>query len=469
VNNTAMTSRALLIALLLLGLAIPQAAALTDAPIDPVVDPVIDPVDDPMHSTDVDVEDAADVVDGEESPRVVVAVIDDPLNPYHDWFHADGPLYQGDAPSSVTPELLDELGIGDDQIIRLTRGGTWQENYAADEDVFDAVDFGKLYWYEGTNVIAATFDRAAAIRLLPDNDAQAHGTGTSGAVLAANPDAVIIHVDRFTDTDAELFVADLPAVDILNSSYGFVGGAPIPFHIDGSYDSVVRGGKLHFGAAGNQPTPDLQSLAGGAWWQIGVGGYQEGTSEGQEPLAAVLPDFVGDFSQQLPRCGQCTDRIANYSGTSFSSPRAAGTASAALLDARRAAGHLGGIVTDGLERPAMIHTDEVTVTNWQLRRALEEAAFVPGIADYSPGVAVPINDVLPWPQIGWGLLTPDAERGVVDETVAHLGLADGEPTRTKPADACAFMTLNQESRRAYWNSLPTSDSFGTSDYPYEAC
>ncbi len=409
------------------------------------------------------VADPADPVDAPD-PRVVVAVIDQPMNPYHDWYHQGGPLYGDTAPSSVTPELLDELGIDEDHIIQLTRTGDWAADFAADKATFDAAKDGELYWYEGTNVIAASFDTDDTTQLLPDTNAESHGTGTSGAVLLANPDAVIIHVDSFTDTAAEEFVANLPAVDILSSSYGFIGGAPIPLSVDGSYDGVVRNGKLHFGAAGNQPTPDQQSMAGGAWWLIGVGGYHEGSTAGQEPLAALTPDFAGDFTQALPRCGRCEDQVAPYSGTSFSTPRAAGAASLALLQARQAAGHVGGIVTEGVDRPAMIHTDTVTVTNWDLRRALEEAAWTPTVADYKPGAAIPV--VAAAPQVGWGVLTP--ERDVVEQTVAHLGLG-GEVTRTKPVETCTFMTVNQEVRHAYWDALITSDSFGQDDYPYQAC
>lgn len=410
----------------------------------------------------------------EEQPRVVVAVVDEPVNPYHQWFHQGGEVYGDTAPSSVTPALLDELGIDEDHIIRLTRTGDWQADYDADRAQFDAARDGELYWYEGTNLIVASFDTDDAIQLLPDSNGESHGTGTAGAVIQANPEAVVIHVDTFTSTDGEAFVHSLPQVDITSHSYGWVGGAPVPFHLDASYEGVVVNGKLTFGAAGNQPTPDLQSQAGGAWWQVGVGGYHEGDDEGQEPLSAVLPDVVGDFTIDLPRCGQCEIPTGDYSGTSFSTPRAAGTASKVLLEARRAAGHLGGIVTEApdgtaLERPAMIATDGVTLTNWDLRRALEEAAWVPATGDWRPSATYPINDAFPWPQVGWGLLTPDPERGVVDQAVAHLGLSGEAPTRVKPTDACAFMTANQESRRAYWTALPTSDDFVGTDYPYEGC
>lgn len=402
------------------------------------------------------------------TPRVIVGVMDQPMNPYHSWFHADGALYNGTAPSSVTPALLAELGVDAAHQLRLTRSGDWAADHAADAELWERVNDQALYWFVGTNVLAISFDEADELNLLPDDDAESHGTGTSGAVLAANPDAVVIVMDPFTSVPGEKWMNEHADIDVLSASYGWIFGAPVPMHADASHDGVVTMGKLFVGAAGNQPSPDQQSQAGGAWWQIGVSGYHEASSEGQEPLSGLTPDFVGDFSQDLPRCGQCPDEVAPYSGTSFSTPRAAGTISRVILEARRHAGHLGGIVTDGVDQPVMVRGRGLEVTNWQVRRALEDAAWVPTTEDWNPGASYPINDLYPWPQVGWGVLTPDPSRNVISQALAHLGVG-GEPTRFKPAQACDFMTANQDLRRAYWNSLPTSDSFLTGDDPYLAC
>ena len=78
-----------------------------------------------------------------------------------------------------------------------------------------------------------------------------------------------------------------------------------------------------------------------------------------------------------------------------------------LLQARQASGHRGGIVTEGVRRPVMVSSTggglaAGGLTNWELRRALEESAYYPAYADYDPNknveedlTSVPINDVAP--------------------------------------------------------------------------
>lgn len=71
---------------------------------------------------------------------------------------------------------------------------------------------------------------------------------------------------------------------------------------------------------------------------------------------------------------------------------------------------------------------------------------------------------------GWGAITPDPKRRVVEETVAHLGLSAQQPARRKDANTCAFMKANIEARRAYWDNLAlSSESRGKTDHPYVYC
>jgi hypothetical protein len=222
-------------------------------------------------------------------------------------------------------------------------------------------------------------------------------------------------------------------------------------------------------AGGVQPGGARPPPPPGPWWSIGVAGYQEGTSEGRELVSGSLPHFVGDFTQRLPNCHSCQQGEGNRSGTSFASPRAAGTTSAVLLAARRASGHVRGIASDDVDRPAMVATEDVTLTNWDVRRALEEGAFYLGLDDYSPGASAPVPDQAPWALTGWGAITPDPDRGVIEETLAHLGV-DGEPSRHKGADACTFMTGVFEARYLYWNNYAfMGESWGTDEDPYLRC
>ena len=398
--------------------------------------------------------------------RVVVADIDTGVNPYHEFFN----LGEG---SSVTPAVLAEFGIDESHIIRLTRTGNFQADYAADQAQWDAVKEGEPYWFEGTNIIGISFDPGERI-ILPDDENDTHGVGTAASVLDANPEAIVVFAEGMANADAEAWVFNHPAVDAVTTSYGYPGSLPIPFHVNNSYIGVVENGKHHFGAADNSPALSPPDGTSGPWWTIGIAGFEEGTSEGRQVLSGTLPDFVADFTQDLPYCAECEEGTQSVGGTSFATPRSAGTFSKVLLEARRAAGHTGGIVTDGVDTPLMVN-GSFTLTNWQMRRALEEGAYYPTTADWDPveGVfdflSVPVNDIAPWLQVSWGVITPATEHEVVSQTLSHLGVGSA-PTRTKSAETCAAMTANIDARHVYWDNVAIgSESFATTEDPYIYC
>ncbi len=404
----------------------------------------------------------------EETPdsRVVVAVVDSGINHYHDFFQV--------SESSVTPDVLAEFGIGADQVVALTRTGDPVADYEADKArVWDTIEPGIPHWFTGTNVIATSFDPGSR-PVLPDDSRDTHGVGVTASVLGANPEAVISFVEG-TTADAETFAFTHPATDLITTSYGFPGSPPLGFHLEKSFEGVVGLGKIHTGASDNSPALSPFDGTSGPWWALGIAGFQEDSTEGRQTLSGNVIDFVADFTQTLPYCDLCqTGGERSVSGTSFATPTSAGVVSKVLLEARRAAGHVGGIVTEGVEQPLMVAGD-APLTNWQVRRALEEAAYTPLATDFQPGggtfdlTSAPVVDEAAWAQTGWGALTPDPEHGVVEQALAHLGIG-GEPTRTKSADTCAWNTAQFEVRKAYWdNAALFSESAGTSEDPYLRC
>ncbi len=403
------------------------------------------------------------VPDGASAARVVVAVPDAPSNPYHDFFHAQ--------PSQVTPELLVEFGVDEDHVLRLTRTGDWFDDFDADADLWAAVNPGELYWVAGTNIFGISFD-ADGIPLLGEEAATSHGIGTTAAVIMANPEAIVIAVEG-TNSQAETWAFTTPFVDVVSTSYGFPGSVPVPGHNADSHTGVVGNGKLHIGAADNSPALSPFDTTSGPWWTIGVAGLHEDDGRSREGLSGNLIDVVSDFTQELPYCTRCEEGVQFVSGTSFATPRIAGTVSKIILDGRRAAGQSSGIVTDGVDQPTMVVGNGLSITNWDLRRALEEAAWYPESAeDTSFGglgtYAVPTQ--APWSVLGWGLVTPDERFDVVRQAEAHLGITSEEPTRFKSAEACAWMTANMQLRYTYWDQLNVdSQSRGASEHPYLPC
>jgi hypothetical protein len=403
--------------------------------------------------------------------RVVVAAIDSGINAYHDFFHAggDGP-YATAAPSAITPEVLAEFGIGPEHVLELTRTGDQAADVAADEATWSAVEPGQPYWFAGTNVIGISFDGSSSP--LRPTGKNPHGTGVLGSVLEANPDAVVVMVEGIAEA-SEQWAFTHPAVDVVTTSYGPIGSPPLPDHLSFSYTGVVTNGKVHTGAVDNTPALSPIDTTGGPWWSIGVSGYEEGDSEGRQVTSGTLPDVVGDFTQTLPYCTDCQEGRRTVSGTSFATPTTAGVVSLGILEARRAAGHDGGIV-DGEDGPLLVDGDQ-PLSVWDLRRALEEAAAYPSTSEWDPIGAIfdlfttPVIDAAPWSTMGWGLVTADPDRGVVDELLARLGV-DGEPTRTKSAAACDAMTQQFEFRYTYWNNYAfLGESWLTDEDPYVRC
>lgn len=413
------------------------------------------------------------------APRVVVAVVDSALNPYHEFFYAGSPIYPGTAPASVTTEVLSELGVAPADRVRLTRSGNIEADLAADAAFWDRVERGTPYWFEGSNIVAVSNCEEPFRPLQPQTDKNPHGTGTSAAMLKANPEAVLLFFEACEmptgpDADALEYVLGHPAVDLLSFSYNF----GLPTTEPGSYRGVVELGKLIFQAAGNYPIPVVYQGGAGSWWTIGVSGIDEG-SGGQTVTAALLPDFVANFTDSLPFCMDCEDALLTISGTSISTPQAAGLASKVLLEARRRLGHAGGIRLEDGQPAAMAVGVARRISNWDLRRALEEAAYVDyaasgytpptPVADVPPVNAIPINPFAPWLQLAWGDLSTDPSKGVMVETLAHLGF--GPPSREKAAGYCQHMAERMRARQAYGDLrgqlsgelVPTPNPYGYCD------
>jgi hypothetical protein len=432
---------------------------------------------------------------GVGAPRVVVADIDSGVNVYHSFFYAGGELYKTAAPSSVTPEVLAAFGIDAAHQISLTRTGNFAADYAADAArVWSNIRPGEPYWFRGTNVIAVSFVPGAR-PVLPDDADDTHGFGTASAVLRANPEAVVLFVEGISD-DSERYAFTHPEVDVVTTSYGLPGSVPLPAaalgstytHLNQSFYGVVHMGKLHFGASDNSPALSPPDGTSGPWWSIGVAGFQEATegagglgdsgSEGKQVVSGSLPDFVADFTQQLPYCADCeAGGYESVSGTSFATPRSAGTASQVILEARRALGHAGGMnFTPEGEYALVRGSAGRQISNWQVRRALEQGAYYPRLEQYkltTTGTynltSVPTLNQAPWATVGWGVITPAPEHQVVEQTLAFLKVR-GSILKYKDQNACTFMTTLVRARHLFWDNWLDSQSNGyTGGDPFVYC
>jgi hypothetical protein len=361
----------------------------------------------------------------------VVAPVDTGINVYHERFILNETLPQW---------LLDGLGVT--MWCNLTQNGTWQERYEADAPTcWDIITATDIVYFPGTRIIGTTPDDDTNIPIL-DDPADGHGTAVTGAVLDANPDAIIFFVEGFSDA-AVLAAANQPLVDVITTSFGPIGSVPVPGIEDATRVGVVEKNKIHTGAADNTPSPAVQDSTAGPPWSIGVSGYAEEGDDQKETMSGSYPDIAADWTQVLPN----HDDIDGYhetSGTSFATPRTAGVLSLILTQLRDLAGDMGSGASE--ERGGfLVNGTNLSITNSQLRDALNQSAWYPSSSTWDPtSGTMPISPVAPCTQVGWGVVNMSN----VEPIYNHLSGAEAMPDR--PADVVACMQANQDIREAYW-------------------
>ena len=363
----------------------------------------------------------------------IVAPIDTGINVYHNHFVLNETL----------PEwMLDGLDVT--MWCNITTEGTWEERYEADrETCWDVITSSDIVYFPGTRIIATTPDDGTDIPIL-DDPSDGHGTAVTGAVLDANPDAIIFFVEGFSDA-AVLAAANQPLVDIITTSFGPIGSIPVPGIEDSTRVAVVENKKIHTGAADNTPSPAVQDPTAGPPWSIGVSGYAEEEDDQKETMSGSYPDIAADWTQMLPN----HDDIDGYhqtSGTSFATPRTAGILSMVLTMLREESGDLmsgaseerGGLLVNGTN---------LSISNDDIRDALNLSAWYPSASTWDPtSGTLPISPVAPCTQVGWGVVNLSN----IQPLYNHLAGIDSMPQR--PADVVACMEANQAMREAYWGN-----------------
>ena len=364
----------------------------------------------------------------------VVAPVDTGINVYHDRFRLN----------ETYPDWLIE-GLGVTMTCELTQEGTWQERYEADKaDCWDLITQEDIVYFPGTRIIGTSKDASTNIPILDDpNDG--HGTAVTGAVLDANPDAVIFFVEGFSD-EAVRAAANQPLVDIITTSFGPIGSVPVPGIEDATKVAVVEENKIHTGASDNTPSPAIQDSTAGPPWSIGVSGYAEEGDDQKETMSGSYPDVAADWTQNLPNHDD-TDGYHETSGTSFATPRTAGILSLVLMMLRAdAEDNLTG-ASDVYNRSGLlVQGENISITNADIRHALNLSGWYPTFTTWDPTAGtMPISPVAPCTQVGWGVINMSNVMPIYE----HLAGISAIPDR--PADVELCMETNQNIRETYWN------------------
>ena len=363
----------------------------------------------------------------------IVAPVDTGINVYHDHFRTN----------ETYPEwLLDGLGVT--MTCELTFSGTWEERYEADKEIcWDNINSTDIVYFPGTKIIGTTPDDNTDIPIL-DDPSDGHGTAVTGAVLDANPDAIIFFVEGFSDA-AVLAAANQPLVDIITTSFGPIGSIPVPGIEDATEIAVVQEKKIHTGAADNSPSPAVQDSTAGPPWSIGISGYAEEGDDQKETMSGSYPDIAADWTQVLPN----HDDIDGYhetSGTSFATPRTAGLLSEVIQYLRAESGDFSSGADPTLRGGNLVNGDNMNITQAQIRDALNLSAWYPSFNTWDPlSGTTPVSPVAPCTQIGWGVVNESN----VEPIINHLNGNSIQPDR--PSDVTLCMETNQEIRESYWN------------------
>ena len=377
----------------------------------------------------------------------VVAPIDTGINVYHDHFRTN----------ETYPDWLLE-GLGVTKTCIPTFEGTWQERYEADkESCWDTITTSDIVYFAGTKIIGTSPDGGTDIHIL-DDPSDGHGTAVTGAVLDANPNAVIFFVEGFS-TEAVLAAGNQPLVDIVTTSFGAIGSLPVPGIETGTHQTVVVNNKIHTGAADNTPSPAVQDATAGPPWSIGIAGYAEEGDDQKETMSGSYPDIAADWTQVLPNHDD-VDGYHETSGTSFATPRTAGILSFVLEHLRNEVGDMGsgasseersGLLVDGVWPEGHPNAGEAAgVTNAVVRNALNLSAWYPSFSTWDPSAGtMPISPVAPCTQVGWGVVNMSN----IQPMIEHLN--GTQPMPDRPSDVELCMQVNQEAREAYWGVYPT--------------
>ena len=373
------------------------------------------------------------VVDDSFGAFSVVAPVDTGINVYHNHFSMN---------ESYPQWLLDQLGVN--KVCEISKNGTWEERYESDrEDCWDVIGSGDIVWFKGSRIIGTTPDDNTDIPIL-DDPSDGHGTAVTGAVIDANPEAVIFFVEGFSDA-AVLAAANQPLVDLITTSFGPILSVPVPGIEDATKVAVVEKKNIHTGAADNSPSPAIQDSTAGPPWSIGVSGYAEEDDDQKETMSGSYPDIAADWTQLLPN----HDDIDGYhqtSGTSFATPRTAGLLSKVLVSLRSEFGDFSS-GADPIDRMGlMVNGSNFTLTNDDIRDALNLSAWYPSFSSWDPlSGTTPISPVAPCTQVGWGVVNESNVLPIIE----HLNGSSSMSQRPFDVELC--MESNQEIREAYWN------------------
>jgi hypothetical protein len=264
----------------------------------------------------------------------VVAVSDTGINPYHLDFRrpeltAHPSTYIEGFPRSVEALRLDLEGASG----RSTRGA-----YRHDAAAWDEVEFGKLYWIPGTNIIGGI----NVLSTRPRADFFSSGHGTAVASLAAgsihgppSDDILLVAVRDFTD--GLKWAAKQPWIDVITNSWQDTPYSLGTLPRAGRWSKrAVESGKVVCFSSGNNASSLIMLSSQGPSWNVNVGAAS-GRTRGEHVYTNYPNDVLG--LSNVPAAGpRSADDEQPFAGTNAAAPNVCGRIAAVLAGTRAALG-----------------------------------------------------------------------------------------------------------------------------------
>lgn len=397
----------------------------------------------------------------------VIAVVDSGINPYHEEFR--------DAAFTEHPSTFIEGYPAEAEALSLTLDATqFTKAVTADKEVWDGVKGRALYYVPGTRIIGATsIVQDGGNRILDDNG---HGTATAsiaaGSTIGSCPTCLVVVVEGLGDESLR-WAMEQDWIDIVSNSWnyclvtcavdtGAFPGAPVtPVDPARSRRAVEEGRTVLF-AAGNGmtnmfvvPQTTYANANTGPDWIVTVGAAD--ASSGSTVVGTGRPVDIVSFGYDWKGASHTSmTAVGSFSGTSSSTPLAAGVFGYVLQGARAALNDTtegprgGGVIARG-EAPGDLGSGSVLADGSLSRAEWERAVYL--TARKANGVGPVVPTTLPdsaayFLYAGYGLVDHETAEDAMNVV---LGRQDA-PTKTAEDQWAAVDSAIRVAIWGSWNS-----------------
>lgn len=424
------------------------------------------------------------VVEDDFVPRVVVAILDTGLNPYHDEFRQNRTEEAGGRAHPSTyltgyPASAPAINVTFDLPNATTGNREYRVSYyyEHDSEAWNATQQEELYWIPGTKIIGL-------IGFEADVPGAGHGSMTTSraagnSISIPGAEVLVVHVvaplslslsvGDDAQSRATRWMADQPFIDIQSHSWGmpFTCAGVATQHAWGWAEAFkyARDKQLVMVATANghgntgtlgypSQCQDNSGIAG----VVSVGGTD---NAGYPTWANWFPAVAADGCRNPAIVESTINQTANTGGgTSSATPFSAGGAAKIVLEARRIlrdprVGVVDGVVAEaqpGAVLPASGPLADGIFTLDELKDVLFHTAISPPREDASDGDACTTNQVPFGPETPATAIFPFVGYGEVngDAIVHAVEVLQGISNPLERLEEDQLYAQDQAARRAFW-------------------